>query len=222
MENFLLVLGVRVSSVEASFAVRFSVPLETLVNAGPRRLTTGELSSFKACRLVLTFPVLLAALSNERGVKNLLNERGVTGGGRLGLRRVPASDTIEGGDDGISCREGTWTGSDRGIAEGPGVLTIVLEMNVKRRAAWRQKSNRERRRETARATRKRIGPWWGSGENVHVAENERGLCWSVLGVCFVSRFALFRQAVSASCSAPLFVQNRKAVALPAGASAPIF
>lgn len=135
IENFLFVLGMRVSSVEAWFAGRLSMPFGILVNAGPRRLTTGELSSFRACRLVLTFPVLPAALSNERGVKNLLNDRGVTGGGRLGLRRVPASDTIEGGDDGISCKEGTWTGSDRGIAEGPGVLTIVLAMNVKRRPA---------------------------------------------------------------------------------------
>jgi hypothetical protein len=42
------------------------------------------------------------ALREERGVKNLLKDRGVTGGGRFGFRRDPASDTTDGGDDGMS------------------------------------------------------------------------------------------------------------------------
>lgn len=79
---------------------------DILVNAGPRRFRAGERISFKACRLVLTLPALFAALSAERGVKNLLKDRGVTGGGFLGLRRAPSSDTTEGGEDGTSWDEG--------------------------------------------------------------------------------------------------------------------
>jgi hypothetical protein len=45
-------------------------------------------------------------------VKNFLNERGVTGGGLLGFRRAPASDTMDGGEDGISWEESMCTGSD--------------------------------------------------------------------------------------------------------------
>lgn len=72
-----------------------------LVNAGPSRLTAGELRAIRAWRLVLTaFPRLLSC--NERGVKKRLKDRGVTGGGFFGLRRKPASEVIEGGDEGIS------------------------------------------------------------------------------------------------------------------------
>lgn len=69
-----------------------------LVNAGPRRFKDVVLSSLSACRVV-TFAT---ALRDDRGVKNLLNERGVTGGGLLSFRRVPASETMDGGDDGMS------------------------------------------------------------------------------------------------------------------------
>lgn len=74
------------------------------MNAGPRRLTAGELRTFNACRLVFTLPALVL-LSIERGVKNLLKDRGVTGGGLFGLCRNPASDAIDGGEEGSSWDE---------------------------------------------------------------------------------------------------------------------
>lgn len=100
-DSFLFLLGVCGISAIAFLGDLLSV-FDALVNAGPRRFRAGELSTFKACRLVLTLPALFAALRAERGVKNLLKERGVTGGGFFGLRRAPSSDTIEGGEDGTS------------------------------------------------------------------------------------------------------------------------
>jgi len=81
-----------------------------LVNAGPFLFKDVELSSLSACRLVCTS--LSAERREDRGVKNLLNERGVTGGGLLGFRRAPDSDTMDGGEDGISWEETICTGSD--------------------------------------------------------------------------------------------------------------
>lgn len=101
-ESFLFRLGVLASSAKGFLGAPWCPSIDALVNAGPRRFRVGELISPNACRFVLTLLVLFAALRADRGVKNLLNERGVTGGGLLGLRRVPASETTDGGEDGIS------------------------------------------------------------------------------------------------------------------------
>lgn len=83
-ESFRFRVGVRVKSGASGLC---STALDVLVKAGPRRLTAGELRAFKAWRLVLTELALFPPSSMERGVKNRLKDRGVTGGGFLGLRR---------------------------------------------------------------------------------------------------------------------------------------
>lgn len=45
-------------------------------------------------------------------MKNFRNDLGVTGGGFFGLRRIPTSEAIEGGEDGGPCEDGGKTGSD--------------------------------------------------------------------------------------------------------------
>lgn len=102
-DNFRFLLGVLAVSVNGLFKIPWLTVFGAfkdfaLVNAGPRRLSDVVFSSLSACRVV-TFAT---ALRDDRGVKNLLNERGVTGGGLLGFRRVPASETMDGGDDGMS------------------------------------------------------------------------------------------------------------------------
>lgn len=102
-DSFRFLLGVLAVSVNGLFKIPWLTVFGAfkdfaLVNAGPRRLSDVVFSSLSACRVV-TFAT---ALRDDRGVKNLLNERGVTGGGLLGFRRVPASETMDGGDDGMS------------------------------------------------------------------------------------------------------------------------
>lgn len=58
-------------------------------------------------------------------MKNFRNDRGVTGGGFFGLRRKPASEAMDGGDEGISCEDGGRTGSDRGTSGRSWPTTIV-------------------------------------------------------------------------------------------------
>jgi hypothetical protein len=117
-DSFRFLLGVFAVSVKGLFRIPRVIVFDTsealaLVNAGPRLFKDVVLSSLNACRLACTLPNV--ALRADRGVKNLLNERGVTGGGLLGFRRVPASETIEGGDEGMSWVKAWWcTGSDRG------------------------------------------------------------------------------------------------------------
>lgn len=110
-ESFRLRGGVR--TLEGSVIGGWpSIGFGVLVKAGPRRFTAGELRFFNAWRLVLTLPEP-PELSIERGVKNFLNDRGVTVGGLFGLRRRPASDAIDGGEEGmISCSDAGRTGSD--------------------------------------------------------------------------------------------------------------
>lgn len=101
-ENFLFLLGVRSIGVAAILLLPFSCPLKDRAKAGPSRFRVGEVSSLSACLFVRTEPALLLAFSAERGVKKRLKERGVTGGGLLGLCRVPVSETTDGGEEGIS------------------------------------------------------------------------------------------------------------------------
>lgn len=112
-ESLRFLLGVRIISVGSGLLI---AAFNVLVKAGPRRLTAGELSAMRAWRLVLTPFPRLPLSCNERGVKNLLKDRGVTGGGFLGLRRNPASEAIEGGEEGISWDGEQKMGSDRGTS----------------------------------------------------------------------------------------------------------
>lgn len=105
-ESFRFLLGVLAISVNGLFRIPWLTVFGAfrdfaLVNAGPLRFRDVVLSSLRACR-VAGIKLMAAALRDDRGVKNLLNERGVTGGGLLGFRRVPASETMDGGDDGMS------------------------------------------------------------------------------------------------------------------------
>jgi hypothetical protein len=137
-DSFLFLLGVRVTSVNGLFRIPWPTLFDVFafVKAGPSLFNVVELSSCKACRFVLTLPKLFALLRADRGVKNLLNERGVTGGGFFSLRRVPASDTTDGGEEGISCEEAKWTGSDRGTSLRPRELSIVHgQINCSRKEA---------------------------------------------------------------------------------------
>jgi hypothetical protein len=61
-------------------------------------LTAGEVRARRACRLVVGVMELSPVGSRDRGVKNRRNDRGVTVGGFLALRRP--SEAIEGGDEG--------------------------------------------------------------------------------------------------------------------------
>lgn len=123
-ESFRLRSGV--SAVGSSLAAGSrSIGFGVLVNAGPRRLTAGELRLLSAWRLVLTPPKLDPALSIERGVKNVLSLRGVTVGGLFGLRRTPASEAMDGGEEGKSCVDGGTTGSDLGNPDRPWQLSIM-------------------------------------------------------------------------------------------------
>ena len=79
----------------------FGCPLGDRVKAGPSLFRVGEANSLNACRFVRTEPALLT-LNADRGVKKRRKERGVTGGGLLGLCRVPASETTDGGEEGSS------------------------------------------------------------------------------------------------------------------------
>jgi hypothetical protein len=58
-------------------------------------------------------------------VKNRRKDRGVTVGGFLCRRPPPASDAIEGGEDGISWDEGGKMGSDRGGSRRPETKSMV-------------------------------------------------------------------------------------------------
>lgn len=111
-ESFRFLLGVFRSAGESS--TMFC--LDVLLKAGPWRLRAGEWRAFKAWRFVLTVPGLELPLSFERGVKNFLSRLGVTEGCPLGLRRAPASDAIDGGDEGTSWDENWKTGSEWGIS----------------------------------------------------------------------------------------------------------
>lgn len=123
-ESFRLRGGVRrpASSLTSGW---LSIGFGDLVNAGPRRLTAGELRLLNAWRLDFTLPALEPLPSIERGVKNLLNERGVTVGGFLCLRRTPASEAMDGGEEGTSSEEGGITGSDLGNADRTWLLSIM-------------------------------------------------------------------------------------------------
>lgn len=87
--------------------------LEVLENAGPRRLTAGDVRALRACRLVVGVVKLSPVGSRDRGVKNRRNDLGVTVGGFLVLRR-PASEEMDGGDEGGS--GGGRTGSEYGTS----------------------------------------------------------------------------------------------------------
>lgn len=124
-ESFLFLAGVRITSAGSFWVVLIPEGFDARVKAGPERFSAGELRILNACRLLLTPTTLFPVLSIERGVKNLLNERGVTGGGFFGLRLGATSDAIEGGEDGSSCDEGGRTGSDFGAAGRPWFLSIA-------------------------------------------------------------------------------------------------
>ena len=97
-DSFLFLLGVRTTISRGGLSGSpCSLTWEALVKAGPRRFMLGHDSTANAWRLVRTEPLRV-----DRGVKNLLNERGVTGGGRFGLIRVAASDATDGGGVGSS------------------------------------------------------------------------------------------------------------------------
>lgn len=147
-ECFRFRLGVPAKPGKPSFGLQ-PLPAFDLVNAGPRRLTAGEFKALKAWRLVFTLLALFPLLSIERGVKNRLKDRGVTGGGFLVLRRVPASDAIEGGDDGISWDQGGQIGSDRGTSGRPGTMAIL---RYGKQAETRKESNKDRKRVTMAKT----------------------------------------------------------------------
>ena len=102
------------SSGKPSWGLLVLPALEVLENAGPRRLTAGEVSARKAWRLVDGVVELSAVGRRERGVKNRRNDRGVTVGGFLALRRPPVSEEMDGGDEGGS--GGGRTGSERGTS----------------------------------------------------------------------------------------------------------
>lgn len=94
MDNFRFLRGVNKSSCEWEDLAGLSwVPSDILENAGPRRFNAGEHISFSMWRLGRSFPPLESAPSTERGVKNRLNDLGVTGGGFLVF--------VRGGDESI-------------------------------------------------------------------------------------------------------------------------
>lgn len=109
-EFFRFLLGVRMkSSGNPSWGLLVLPALEVLEKAGPRRFTAGDVRALRAWRLVVGVVELSVVGSKDRGVKNRRNDRGVTVGGLLALRRP--SEAIDGGEEGGS---GGSTGSDRG------------------------------------------------------------------------------------------------------------
>lgn len=97
-EFFRFLLGVRMKSSGRPSWGLLVPALEVRENAGPNRLTAGEVRARRACRLVVGVMELSPVGSRDRGVKNRRNDRGVTVGGFLALRRP--SEAIEGGDEG--------------------------------------------------------------------------------------------------------------------------
>lgn len=99
--NFLFLDGVRLTSLDKGLERGWGSELSDVrANAGPDRFRVEPAISCKARRFVLIPSSLFNALRVERGVKNLRNDLGVTGGGLLGFRQLSTSDTIDGGDDG--------------------------------------------------------------------------------------------------------------------------
>lgn len=136
-ECFLFLLGVRgKSSGRPSRVLRALPGFDDLVKAGPRRLTAGEFSARRAWRLVFTLLALLPLFNRDRGVKKRRKDRGVTVGGLFCRRPPPASDTTDGGEEGISWDERGRMGSDRGGSGRPAKRSIVCSLNPREERAY--------------------------------------------------------------------------------------
>lgn len=93
-DNFRFLLGVDGTFSGMVFIWLFSELLETRAKAGPSRFKADDEISPRMQRLGRLF-VPCSPERSDRGVKNLLNDLGVTGGGFLGL-----IEGADGGEDG--------------------------------------------------------------------------------------------------------------------------